>query len=40
MPPEGCRFEPRCGYAMEKCKTVDPKVIEKDGHLVACHLIG
>jgi len=39
MPPEGCRFEPRCEYAMEKCKTIDPEVIEKDGHLVACHLL-
>jgi len=40
MPPKGCRFEPRCEYAMEKCKTVDPQEIEKAGHLVACHLIG
>ncbi len=40
MPPEGCRFEPRCEYAMQKCKTIDPAVVEKEGHLVACHLIG
>jgi len=39
MPPAGCRFEPRCKYALEKCKTIDPQVIAKDGHLVACHLI-
>jgi peptide/nickel transport system ATP-binding protein len=38
-PPTGCRFEPRCEHAMEVCKTVDPEVLEKDGHLVACHLI-
>ncbi|MGD8291843.1 MAG: ABC transporter ATP-binding protein [Desulfobacterales bacterium] len=39
LPPKGCRFEPRCEYVMEKCKTIDPKVIKKDGHLVACHLV-
>ncbi len=39
-PPAGCRFEPRCEHAMEVCKTVDPEVLEKEGHLVACHLIG
>jgi oligopeptide/dipeptide ABC transporter ATP-binding protein len=38
-PPAGCRFEPRCEHAMKVCKTVDPEVMEKDGHLVACHLI-
>ena len=38
-PPAGCRFEPRCEHAMEVCKTVDPEVLEKEGHLVACHLI-
>jgi len=40
MPPEGCRFEPRCEHAMDICQTVDPSVVEQDGHLVACHLIG
>lgn len=39
LPPPGCRFEPRCQYAMDNCKTVDPEVKERDGHLVACHLI-
>ncbi len=39
LPPPGCRFEPRCQYAMDKCKTIDPEVKERDGHLVACHLI-
>ncbi len=38
-PPTGCRFEPRCEHAMDVCKTADPEVLEKDGHLVACHLI-
>jgi peptide/nickel transport system ATP-binding protein len=39
LPPKGCRFEPRCDYAMKKCKTIAPEVIENNGHLVACHLI-
>ena len=39
-PPPGCRFHPRCGYAMAICKDVEPelRVISK-GHQVACHLI-
>jgi peptide/nickel transport system ATP-binding protein len=38
-PPTGCRFAPRCPYAMDKCHTVKPKrtVINAD-HAVACHL--
>jgi oligopeptide/dipeptide ABC transporter ATP-binding protein len=39
LPPKGCRFEPRCDYAMKKCKTIDPEVIENNGHLAACHLL-
>lgn len=37
-PPRGCRFHPRCPYAEEKCKKVEPKLVEatKD-HFVACH---
>lgn len=39
-PPQGCRFHPRCSYAMEICKTKEPPLEEKAGkaHLVACHL--
>jgi len=38
-PPSGCRFHPRCNFAMEKCQTSKPtlKLIGKD-HYVACHL--
>jgi len=38
-PPSGCRFHPRCEYAMDKCKTEKPvlKEVKKD-HYVACHL--
>ena len=38
-PPSGCRFHPRCPFAMPHCSTVAPK--EQDmapGHMVACHL--
>src|SRR4029079_15579663 len=24
--PPGCRFEPRCDYAFDRCRTVDPPV--------------
>jgi peptide/nickel transport system ATP-binding protein len=41
-PPPGCRFHPRCPYAMEICRKKDPKSAEVDGksHYVACYLIG
>jgi peptide/nickel transport system ATP-binding protein len=39
-PPEGCRFHPRCPFVMEKCKTIDPAIIEiRPGYRVACHLV-
>jgi len=38
-PPSGCRFHPRCPYANDKCKTVEPKIIEiEKGHYVSCHM--
>jgi peptide/nickel transport system ATP-binding protein len=34
---KGCKFNPRCQYAMEKCRTIDPLLIETTkGHQVAC----
>ena len=40
-PPPGCRFHPRCGYAMAICKDVEPKLQNiANGHQVACHLVG
>lgn len=41
-PPPGCRFHPRCVYAMDICRRKEPEVIEADGsnHIVACHLVG
>jgi len=40
VPPSGCRFHPRCPYAMDICKKSEPKLIEIDqGWVVACHLL-
>ena len=38
-PPDGCRFHPRCPFAMDRCSVEEP--IQKDvgaGHMVSCHL--
>lgn len=38
-PPSGCRFNPRCPFAMGICSKVKPPLIEvKPGHFVSCHL--
>jgi peptide/nickel transport system ATP-binding protein len=38
-PPSGCRFHPRCSYAMPMCKEVrPPTTLEGAEHTVACHL--
>lgn len=37
--PGGCRFAPRCPFAMEQCHEVQPAVIHiQDEHKVRCHL--
>ncbi|OYT62045.1 MAG: oligopeptide ABC transporter ATP-binding protein [Thermofilum sp. ex4484_15] len=37
--PSGCRFHPRCPYAMEVCSREEPLLKEySKGHYVACHL--
>lgn len=39
-PPPGCRFHPRCPYAMEICKHKEPRIIEiENSHFVACHYV-
>lgn len=36
-PPSGCRFHPRCKYAMDVCSTKTPKMTEvSKGHWMAC----
>ncbi|MCS7113763.1 MAG: ABC transporter ATP-binding protein [Candidatus Bathyarchaeota archaeon] len=38
-PPDGCRFHPRCPYAMLRCSRVEPYLSEiKRGHYTACWL--
>jgi oligopeptide/dipeptide ABC transporter ATP-binding protein len=37
-PPPGCRLEPRCPIRVDKCKTAEPLLEEKQAaHHVACH---
>ncbi|WXG45095.1 MAG: ABC transporter ATP-binding protein [Promethearchaeati archaeon SRVP18_Atabeyarchaeia-1] len=38
-PPVGCRFHPRCNYAMDICRKAEPALEEvKTDHFVACFL--
>lgn len=39
-PPPGCRFHPRCPYAIEICSKEEPTMQEVDGVMVACHRAG
>jgi len=39
-PPSGCRFHPRCPYAMDVCKKEVPKIIKVNNTYVRCHLYG
>jgi len=37
--PKGCRFSPRCTFAMDRCKSEVPKLVEPyKGHQVRCFL--
>ncbi|NJD98806.1 ABC transporter ATP-binding protein [Thermococcus sp. LS1] len=39
-PPKGCRFHPRCPYAMQVCKEQEPELKEVDkDHYAACWLL-
>jgi peptide/nickel transport system ATP-binding protein len=38
-PPPGCRFHPRCPYAMDVCRSTKPENVEiRKDHYAACHL--
>lgn len=36
-PPSGCRFHTRCIYTKDKCRQIEPLLIEADGRQFACH---
>lgn len=37
-PPQGCRFAPRCDFATEVCRTVEPNFYKAgNDHFVCCH---
>jgi oligopeptide/dipeptide ABC transporter ATP-binding protein len=39
-PPKGCRFNPRCQYAVDICRQEEPEWREIiPAHWVACHLV-
>jgi oligopeptide/dipeptide ABC transporter ATP-binding protein len=37
-PPTGCRFHPRCPYALDRCKEEEPLLLKHNSSEVACHL--
>jgi len=37
-PPSGCKYHPRCPYAMDVCKTTTPELIKVENSFVACWL--
>jgi oligopeptide/dipeptide ABC transporter ATP-binding protein len=37
-PPGGCRFHPRCPFAMARCADEEPQLLPVEGRLAACHL--
>jgi len=39
-PPPGCRFHPRCPLAIDKCKTENPPLVERQTGRVACWRAG
>lgn len=38
-PPKGCRFHPRCKFAIDRCREESPEIRIVDGHSVACHIV-
>jgi oligopeptide/dipeptide ABC transporter ATP-binding protein len=36
----GCRFQPRCGYRMDICTSLEPELYRiNDSRWVSCHLV-
>ena len=39
-PPTGCRFHPRCPYAVDRCRSESPDLTaDANGHAAACHRV-
>ena len=36
--PTGCKFAPRCDYALAACHTTEPQLVQIGGHRVLCHI--
>jgi peptide/nickel transport system ATP-binding protein/oligopeptide transport system ATP-binding protein len=36
-PPPGCSFHPRCAFAIERCRSEVPQLLDEKGHATACH---
>ncbi len=36
--PTGCKFAPRCDYALAACHTTEPRLVQIGGHRVLCHV--
>ena len=36
-PPPGCRFHTRCPFAVDRCRTEVPALVDDGGHATACH---
>ena len=37
-PPSGCYFHPRCSYAIDRCRTETPALLQiEPGRFAACH---
>jgi peptide/nickel transport system ATP-binding protein len=36
--PTGCKFAPRCDYALAACHTTEPQIIQVGGHQVLCNV--
>jgi peptide/nickel transport system ATP-binding protein len=36
--PPGCSFNPRCAFALDRCRVERPEPLQHGSHAVACHL--